>query len=304
MTDKIKKLPGKPAYLLGIVAWLIYAGMSIFGPRVNNYHLNDITFYLVQLSVILPLLLIWLTAIYGAANFKNYARMIKDSPDGQALNLVTNGLILLVISFIFQALLGVLPRFAVGTAWLYPVVFLRNHLPMVLALLSSIYICIGSYRLATLVKGQSYRRGLVIALGLYVIAAGWMTQFFYTHIGHSIANGVPNFALPGQWPFYAIALPYLLAWLLGVITVVNIATYIRNVRGAIYRAALRYLAAGLLSVITFATALQMLTFTNSAVLKLNFSAILSLVYLILVLYAAGFSLVAAGARKLVRIEAF
>lgn len=303
MVKTIQSFIRQPAYLMGITAWLIYAVLSIFGPRVNNFHLSDTTFYLVQLSIILPVLVIWLIAIYGAVSFKSYARLIKDSRDGKALDLVTNGLILLVASFILQTVLGVFPRFAVGTAWLNPLVFLRNHLPMLFSLASAIFICVGSYRLASIVKARAYRRELYAVLGIYVVAAGWLANFFFTHISHSMNNGIPNFSLPGQWPFYTIAVPYLLIWLLGIISVLNISTYIRNVRGAIYRAALRYLAAGLMSVNTFAMALQILTFTNSAFLRLNFGLILTLVYMILALYAAGFSLVAAGARKLVRIEA-
>lgn len=303
MAKTFQSFINRPAYVIVVTIWLVYAVLSIFGPRINNFHLSDATFYLVQLSIILPLLAIWLTATYGAVSFKNYARLISDSPDGKALDLVTNGFILLVASFILQTLLGVFPRYAVGTAWLYPLVFMRNHIPLLLSITSAIYVCIGSYRLASIVKGKAYRRELYAVLGAYVLVAGWLGQFFFTHISHNLNHGIPNFALPGQLPFYTIAVPYLLVWLLGIISVLNISTYIRNVRGAIYRAALRYLAAGLMSVITFAMALQMLTFANSAILQLNFGLILTLVYLILAFYAGGFSLVAAGARKLVRIEA-
>ena len=304
MEKVLPKSRGRLAfYAVGLV-WLTYALLTIFGPRVNNYDVSPTVFVLVQFSVVLPVLAIWLTAAYGAIKFKSYSRMIESSPDGRALNLITTGLILLVIGLISQTILGVFPRYSVGQPWLPFFVFMRNHVPLVLSIISLIYIAIGSYKLVKLVKASTtYRRNLVLVLAAYVAAAAWMGQFFYTHLSHTVNGGVPNFAMSGHMPFYTMAIPYLLVWGLGAISVLNIATYISNVKGAIYRSALRYLASGLMTVITFAIALQMLTFANSAVLKLSFGAIVALVYLILIVYALGFVLLAMGARRLVRIEA-
>ena len=304
MEKVLSKSRGRMAfYAVGLV-WLMYALLTMFGPRVNNYDVSPTVFVLVQLSVVLPVLAIWLTAAYGAVKFKSYSKLIETSPDGRALSLVTTGLILLVIGLISQSVLGAFPRYAVGQPWLPVVVFMRNHLPLLISITSSILIFVGSYRLVKLVKNSpNYRRNIALALGGYLLAAAWLAQFFYTHLSHTVSGGVPNFALPGAWPFYTMALPYLLIWGLGVLSVVNIGTYTSNVKGAIYRSALRYLASGLMTVITFAMALQMLTFANSAVLKLSFGAIVALVYLILIVYALGFVLLAMGARRLVRIEA-
>lgn len=304
MEKVLPKSRGRLAfYVVGLV-WLTYALLTIFGPRVNNYDVSPTVFVLVQFSVVMPVLAIWLTAAYGAIRFKSYSRMIASSPDGRALNLVTTGLILLIVALISQTLLGVFPRYAVGQPWQPALVFIRNHVPLIISILSLAYITLGSYSLVKLVKGNTtYRRNLALVLAVYAAAAAWMAQFFYTNLSHTVSGGVPNFATPGHWPFYTMAIPYLLVWGLGVISVLNIATYISNVKGAIYRSALRYLASGLMTVITFAMALQMLAFANSAVLKLSFGAIVALVYLILIVYALGFVLLAMGARRLVKIEA-
>lgn len=290
-------------YYLGIIAWLIYAGVSILAPRGGNtYNLNPVNFVLLQLTVIIPVLLIWMTAIYGAVKFRDYSSIIKGSPDGAALNKITLGLFLLVATFIFQTLLAVASRLAVGTPMLNPTVFLHNHVPVVMALISVIYIFMGSNELVAVVQAKVRQSELIACLAGYFIAASWMSWFMYNHISHNVTNGVPNFTIPGHWPFYTLVIPYLVAWLLSILSILNIVTYTRNVKGPIYKAGLKYAATGIMLVITFAMSVQVLTFMANALQKLRLSSILALVYLLLIAYALGFALIAIGARKLARIE--
>jgi len=98
----------------GAVVWLISIVLSFLGPqRGNTFNLSHINLILLQLTIDLPILAIWMLAINGASSFKRYAASIKDSPDGQALNLVSNGLLIVVLYFVLQSITGVFPPYFV-----------------------------------------------------------------------------------------------------------------------------------------------------------------------------------------------
>ncbi|GAC1370445.1 MAG: hypothetical protein NVSMB39_3240 [Candidatus Saccharimonadales bacterium] len=294
---------GRLAYALVAISWLIYAAVSIFAPRGGDtYHIGHGKLILLQLTVIIPVLFIWMTAAYGAVKFRAYSDVIRTSPDGRAIKNLTTGLYLLLASFIIQTLTTVVARLSVGTRLLYPAVFLHNHLAVVLALVSAGYIYEGSSRLAAIVHTRASRIELLPVLIGFAAASLWLGWYLYNHISHTVKYGVPNFTLPGHVPFYTIYLPYLVAWLLSILAILNIISYTRKVKGDIYRKGLLYAATGMVISVTFAMMIQILTFLNSAFNKLPLNSVLVLVYAILVMYALGFILIAAGARKLAQIE--
>jgi hypothetical protein len=287
----------------GITAWLAYALMTLLGPQAaNTYHISGLQLVIIQITIILPVLAIWLTAIYGVLRFKQYARLIDSSPDGQALNHLTNGLIVFIVSLILQTLLGVLRRFAVGTDYLDTSVFLHNHLPLLLYLIGAAMIFQGSARLARLVgESTTWRRHLPLIV-LFLLVAALFGRYFYTNLSHTVIGGIPNFSLPGKWPFYTMAIPYLAVWLIGLLSITNILAYTRKVKGILYRLALRNFAYGTMMVVSFTIILQILTFSATAFSQLSLGAVLIIVYLLLGFYAAGFALIGQGAHKLRRIE--
>jgi hypothetical protein len=288
----------------GAAAWLLYALTTLYGPKsTNTYHLSGLTLVLIQLSIILPMLVIWLTAIYGAFKFKQYARLINGSPDGKALNLLSSGLVLFIVAFIAQTLIGVLRRSIVGTDFMYPVVFLHNHLPLVLYLIGAIVIFVASMQLIQLVHIRLTWRRLLPILVPFLAVAILLGQFFYSNINHTNIGGIPNFSLPGKTPFYTMALPYLAVWFLGCMAITNILAYVRNVKGLLYRQALRYFAYGTMMVITFMIFVQILSFSATAMRGLSLGGLLGLIYILLIFYAGGFVLIGRGARNLTKIEA-
>ncbi len=294
---------GRLAYALVLISWLIYAGVSLFAPRVGNtYHLDHTSFVLLQLSVIVPVLLIWMIAINGAVKFRVYSTIIEGSPDGLAIRNVSVGLYLLVSTFIVQTLVGVFSRHSVGTPLLTPLVILHNYLPVIMALIAVIFIYRGSLQLVAIVQAKGRPVELAMVLAAFAVASTWLGKYLYIHTSHAVTNGVPNYVVPSHWPFYTMFLPNLIAWLLSLLTILNIINYTRNVKGKIYRGGLKYAAWGIMVTVIFAMSVEMLTFLANAMAKLNLNALLALVYGILFIYALGFVLIALGARKLARIE--
>jgi hypothetical protein len=294
---------GRFAFAGTIVIWLVYALFSFLAPnRGNVYNLNMIQSTILQLTIMLPILVVWLAAVYGAVRFKQYANLISNSPDGKALQVLTDGLLVLVLSFIVQSFLGLLARYVVDTPLLIPTVMLRNHLPTLLSLIALWLIYAGSNILARQAKARFTTDRLLAMMVPFSLGVALFSAFFYSHLRHEVTNGIPNFSLPDRLPFFTMALPYIVVWLFGLLAIANIFAYIKNVKGAIYRSALRYLAMGIVAVLIFTILLQVTVLFGTALSKLQLGPLLLLVYLILILYGSGFVLIAKGARSLTRIE--
>jgi hypothetical protein len=90
---------------------------------------------------------------------------------------------------------------------------------------------------------------------------------------------------------------------MGLAAIINIAKYARQVKGILYRSALVNLVRGLTVVIAFSISIQLLGFAAKYLATLQIGALLLMVYALMMLYAAGFFLIANGARKLAKLEA-
>jgi hypothetical protein len=295
--------PRHPYTIATLLAWTMYAALSFLTPiRENTYQLGQLQISLIQLTIVLPILAIWLVAANGAARLRQYMRLIRDSTDGQAFKYLSAGVSVLVLAFVLQSLVGSIAPFVVGTPYLTALVLFRNHLPVVLNLIAFGLIFVGSRQLNISTAHRLSAERTAIVLFPYAILAGLFAIFFYQNLEYVVRNGIPNFAVPGQWPFYTVALPYCLSWLLGITAIVNIAEYARFVSGTIYRRALSSLARGLSAVVLGSILIQLVSVANTFAAHLRLASILLLIYILLILYAVGFVLINRGAKKLIRIE--
>ena len=283
--------------------WAIYALMSWFAPQPpSSYHVSRLELGLVKLTVMLPILVIWLVAVYGAAHFKQYARLIRQSADGRGLDLISSGLLLVVASFISQGLLGLLPNYFVGRKWLDLSVALGNTIPLAMSLIGFGLILSGAMKLRTITLRRLSAAGLAAILLPYCLLSVIYAWNFYQSVPLAAASGIPKFAGPGKMPFFTLAIPYIGMWLMGILAVTIIAEYARTVNGAVYRLALKDLVLGLSGVLGFSILLQLLQLSAGLFAHMSIGGVLAVVYFILILYAAGFVFIAKGARKLMLIE--
>jgi hypothetical protein len=288
---------------LGVCAWVAYFMLTMLAPvRSNTYHLTALQIGLLQLTIVVPVLIIWVIALRGATRFHHYAAIIRDSPDGKALRLISIGLFFLILNFISQSLIGATRPYFVGTDFIYPSVFLRNQLPVALTLIAFGCILAGSRRLGQTSLHPLTKDRLLSTLLPYVLLSAIFAWWFYSNLQHVTTGGVPNYALPGKAPFYTLAVPYIISWLMGILAIAHIAEYTRHVKGIIYRKALRSLAHGISAVLAFSILLQMLSVATIFILHLSLTNVLILLYVLLFMYALGFVLIDRGARKLIQIE--
>lgn len=304
MINRIFPKKSRLYLLITLGLWVVYAILTVMAPHHSNtYNLPSLTLLLLELSVILPLLVIWLMAVNGAASFERYARAIKGSEDGRGLDLISTGVLLVVLYYILESVLRSLPVYYTGTPGDTALVGISNYVPMIVALAGFILIFAGSLQLRNLSLRRLSPGGLASILLPYLLLAVIYGRYAYNRLPLVTMTGaIPQFSLPGKWPFFTLLVPYTVAWLLGVLAITIIAEYARTVSGTIYRRALKDLVRGLVAVMAFSIVLQLLQLSTKIFAGLSLGLVLVLLYAIIVTYAVGFVFIARGARKLMMIE--
>jgi hypothetical protein len=295
-------------YYLVFTIWsLIYIIGTLIAPLApNRFSLTEAKTRLIQITIALPVVLIWLAAIYGAEHFNSYARSIKSSKDGKALSVIGIGLTTLAAAVMSGGLGGILRPWALRDGWIETFTVIYNYLQVSLYLIAFYFIYKGSVMLrgVAITKKESISSWIPVLVTIVIIGA------FYTFIllGYDYRNSTPDprkyssFYLPDFLVFATLALPYLIGWALGIKSALNIAFYHKKVKGIIYRSALKNFVNGIYLVIAFAVALQMLIALSTYFAEAGLASILLVVYLIIVFYSLGFLILAAGSKKLNTIE--
>ena len=296
----------RPAFVTLTVIWIVYAGLSLAAPQPPNnpYNISEPVRYALILSIVLPVLAIWWTALSGAIAFQRYSNMIAGSPEAAGLNRIGAGLIWSTIYLYAFSLIGAAIPFLVGTTWLKPAVLLRNHLPVVIVFIAFALLYTGSSHLKAVTHFHTWTKITWLVLGLYAIFAAAVTWLFSTYYEPTItAAGVPISVLPKNVLVFTQILPYLAAWFLGLLATINITKYARKVNGILYRRALTNLVRGIWGITIFGIALQAFNFASRFLTDIALGPLLGLIYALIALYALGFVFIHLGARKLAQLEA-
>jgi hypothetical protein len=296
----------KKYYVLFIVASLIYIIATLVAPLTpNRFNLTTAGSHMLQIAIALPIVLIWAVAVYGAERFNSYSKSIRRHPDGRALDMIARGLTILVASYIGTSLFGRLRPWAFRDGWLPTYTIVANYLAVVFALVAFGYMYRGSVQLRRLIKAKDKgAKTAVVAVTLTAISVLYLIVLLnYDYRGSTPdATKYSSFYLPDWLILLTLALPYLIGWGLGIAAALNIGSYQRHVKGVIYQSALYRVIVGTLTVVVFSIVLQILIVFSTYFAKAGLADILLIVYLIILMYAAGFLIIASGTRKMTAIE--
>jgi hypothetical protein len=286
---------------------IIYIIGTLVAPLApSRYNLSATSTHLIQVTIALPIVLIWAAAVFGAERFKSYAQKIRSYPDGTAMNKVAIGLIILISLLLFGGFSGILRPWALKDGWLPQFTILFNFISAVLPVIAYSIMYSGSKDLLKLTKSKkSYSAGWipVIAIIAAITAVYLLVIFNYDYRNNTPnASKYSSFYLPDGLILFTLALPYLVGWALGLKAALNINAYRRDVKGQIYIKALNRVVIGILLVIASAIVIQMLSAFSTFFAKAGLGSILAVVYLIIILYASGFVIIASGAKRLNAIE--
>ena len=303
-----RRVPGWLAYSLLALVSIGYATATLLtplAPRADTYGLTTERIRELQLTLILPLIAVWFTALWGSLRFKKYALSIYEGADGRALNSIANGLLVLVAELALGGLLQSSTHWLTHWASVATITIITNYVAVILSLIAFGLIFRGAWQLAKLVQFRDYRRNQILAL-LVLVVVGVVYAWLLAHNPdriHSLDPGkIVPYYLPDWLLLLTIVLPYIVIWGLGLVSASAIRTYQRHADGILYRQPLARLAVGLLTIIVSLILLQLLTALGPSLVNMGLQAILILVYGLILVYAAGHILVALGARRLAKIE--
>lgn len=302
----------KKVLWLFISLGLIYVALLVLIPpqsaALTRYKISADEIRLIRLGVALPLICVWFLAFYGWSKFQNYAEHIAKSKDGKAFSRFTRGLLILALWLPVTTIANnIATAIYTDKPDLTPaMVIANNYFNLLMLLVAFFYMHQGAQKLAKIslsVRSWPFAKSL---LGVVFIITG--SLFVYLTLANPARQFPPDnlqraaYYLPDWLLVPTIIIPYLVIFYLGFQVVQNMHTYSSTVKGVLYKSALRYLANGIGAVVLTLLTLRYLTsFTtllNDAALK----AILLIVYLLILVIAAGFILIAFGAKKLHRIE--
>jgi hypothetical protein len=257
--------------------------------------------FLINCTVALPEIAIWVLATIAALRFKQYAHAIRGSADGKAMNFIANALLLIVGYIILLSVAGAVMMLSKNSSYLNLTVNLGNHLPLAVALVAAAYFCAGALRLNKLVSLRMRQRWQLIITGTFAVIATLYVWDFNNRVpslhGH---EGVPQFVLPVGTLIFTYALPYVIVWALGVYACISIANYARHTKGTIYRELLGNLYRGVLLVFICTFLAQL--FVVSDVSLEHFSFLLFLIYCLLLAAVAGFIMIYQASARLNTLE--
>jgi hypothetical protein len=295
-----------PVYVAIVVFWLLYVVASLAAPSssAEHFHLSTATVTLLRIGIFVPVLIIWILAVRGTATIKTYAATVGPGLEANALNLIADGLIWTIVYLVSASVIGsFIPHF-IDTPYLKTAVLIRNHVSPLAALIAFILIFRGSQSLKRVSDFVTWTSETFVVLGIFgLFCIGFVLEFATSPTNGVDSSGIPLSILPHEALLFSAVMPFVLAWFLGILAMINIRKYATTVKGILYRQALRNLAYGIGVIIAFTMLHQILVFSSRFLLNLNLLVILLIIYLLLGLYAVGFVLVRRGAHNLMRIEA-
>jgi len=265
-----------------------------------KYHLSVIGLRLLDVTLVLPVLVMWFAIFYGYRQMSRYSQAIRDTRDGKPLMNLTRGLMVLALGVPLTSLLSnalkLLARSHHSLDALSTI--LSQYLGVLYPLLAFIFIGTGSRGLSLISKKRpSYAQANLVALLVIILGVVFCALIAHSHRDVRIA-----YHMSYSLVMLTLAIPYMYVWFLGLLAVVELHIYSKQVAGIVYRRSWRMLALGLGAVIVFDILLQYLGTMSTWLGDLSLSGLLLVLYVLLLGLAASFIVVALGTKKLMKIE--
>jgi hypothetical protein len=292
-------------FLSYIILAVIYLLLGIFLPvntaTAQTYHLSVTEYKVLVFLVNIPTIVVWFAVFYGYGTLESYSRAIRKTSDGKAFSAIAQGLKWLAwglpIGSIITSVLGGIVHGSPELAT--PAFIIVHYVPLVVSLFAFTYISKGSRSLMQIIRNRFTShsiRGLVIT---FAIISVLFTYFTIENVQGSVQN---PFFMPMWLVMITIVIPYLYVWFLGLLAAYEILLYGKRSKGLLYKRPLNYLAYGTGLSIIVTIVLQYLESDTTHLRKITFNALYVGVYMLLILYAVGYGLIALGAKRLKKIE--
>ena len=285
---------------------VIYLWLSMFLPlnpqTASTYHLSGTEYRVLLFAIALPYVIIWLIAFFGYSRLRQYSRAIERTSEGKHFNQLANGVMWLVwglpISSLISSITNSITSHSAGSRG--AMIILSHYVTLAIALVAFTYISKATRGLTDDANVRLDFANVRLLMAVFIVIG---VAFCYITLHNIPAHAGSNpYHMPVILILLTIVVPYLYAWFLGLLAAYEASLYAKNVKGVLYQQSLRLLAGGIVGIILTSITLQYLTSVTIRLTHLTLNAVLLLIYVMLILYAAGYLLVAMGATKLKRIE--
>jgi hypothetical protein len=266
---------------------------------LKQYHITAGRLRILDITIIILLAAIWYAGFYGYAKFRNYADIIRNTKDGEHVDKLSKGLLLLVlwlpVSSIVSSALNYLGLRHPSS--LHNVTIVNHYVGIVFPLAAYIFIALGARGLSQLARQRpSFLTTNILSLVLVYI------YVIYIRLVASTQHRGLVYQLPIWLILLTIVAPYIYMWSIGALAAYELFLYSRKSPGLVYRKSWRLLALGFGWLIVTSIAFQYLTTLTARMQHLSLYSLLGIVYALLAVLSAGFVLIALGTRKLQKIE--
>jgi hypothetical protein len=192
----------------------------------SNPRIDAGLYFETHLSTFIAEIVLWIIIARAAIHLKAYTRVIKSSPDGQALNIIANAFL---ISLLYAMLFGMASTTKTlfwHTPYLDTATTVSNLLPLAVVLLFAILLFIGSVKLISIVNVKrqlTQGRKHITIVAAYAVIASLYACYLYREASHIVDDdGLRHFALAPSVLLFVYITPYLTVWLLGLLSCLNI----------------------------------------------------------------------------------
>lgn len=299
----------KLTVLFGLFA-AVYVAQAITsvpsGGTLAHYHISGTRFHELSLTVAVPYMVIWFVGLAGYVRLQSYVSFLGNGRDGPGFRSLATGVLLATLWLPTNTLLAnSIHTFSDQNPSLAGALLrLLVYGNIVLLLAAFYYMMRGSDQLVdttkTVAKGMS-RRQMLWFVGF---AAVYTFLTFRNAPGQSggFTFAVSVYGEPDWLALITIVIPRLITWYFGFSAAAGLVNYSRGVRGKIYKRATLWVATGIAGI---ASAIIILRTVQSLSRNLDGISLvyqLSIVYTLLLVIGLGNWLLAAGAKRLQRIE--
>ncbi len=294
-----------------IALWVIYAVLSVFAPvsqGISRYGITITQGNLLRATVLVPSLLIWLAAVFAIVRFRNYRALVTGSKESEGFKNITRGLIMLLLVLIVPAFVSLVASYKPDVVLMQKTtVIIRSYLSVIFYFGAFWFFLQGARSLnGTLEKPDrpTQRSYLAVILTMAILISLYTWAIFHNDFRTVSDNPLirPTYYLPDWLIVLTILIPYLITWSLGVLAMMELRTFAISVPGVVYRRAFIQFGRGIGVVIGLSILLQLISQSASVFSSASLKLLLLLVYVILLVMAVGYLLLARGARHLTAIE--
>lgn len=294
-------------FLALLATYIVLAFILPTNPEtLSKYGLTELSARLLNLTVVVPIALIYLSALYGFIHVDNYANKILYSKEGPHFKKLAAGLAILAFSLPVSSIIGSLRSYARHSLPdLAPsVTILRNYVILAFVCVAMLFIAKGAQGLYHTL-GRRTTNGNGQQLSLYGVLGPVLLASVYTWLVIAQGNRIP-----GDEPYYlpewvlvtTFVIPYVFVWCVGIWAAIHLRKYQDAVKGVVYKRAINHIAFGIAVIILVSILVQSLGSLSVVLSRLDLTPVLALVYFLIALYVVGYGLVARGAKQLKQIE--